>query len=165
MHACVLSCFSHIQLCNPWTVSTRLLCPWNSPGKNTGVGWYALFQRIFPAQESNPYRLCCLHCRQVLYPLSHLESPDVTKTCWSLSHVRLFAMPWIVALQAPLPMEFSRQEYWSGLSFPSPGDLPNPGIKHGSPALQVGCLPSEPSGKSRCYYTGLQMRNLGSKRR
>ena len=87
------------------------------------------------------------------------------KTCWSLSHVRLFAMPWIVALQAPLPMEFSRQEYWSGLPFPSPGDLPNPGIKHGSPALQVGSLPSEPSGKSRCYYTGLQMRNLGSKRR
>ena len=47
------------------------------------------------------------------------------------------AIPWTVACQAPLSMEFSRQEYWSGLTFPSPGDLPNPGIKPGSPELQV----------------------------
>ena len=47
----------------------------------------------------------------------------------SLSHVRLFLTPWTVAYQAPLSMEFSRQEYWSGLLFPSPGDLPDPGIK------------------------------------
>ena len=47
----------------------------------------------------------------------------------SLSHVRLLATPWTVARQAPLSMGFSRQEYWSGLPFPSPGDLPNPGIK------------------------------------
>ena len=46
-------------------------------------------------------------------------------------------IPWTGAYQAPLPMEFSRQEYWSGLLFPSPGDLPNPGIKPGSPVLQV----------------------------
>ena len=45
----------------------------------------------------------------------------------SLSHVQLFATPWIVAHEAPLSMEFSRQEYWSGLPFPSPEDLPNPG--------------------------------------
>ena len=50
------------------------------------------------------------------------------------------------ARQAPLSMEFSRQEYWSGLPFPSPEDLPNPGIKPGSPALQADCLPSEPPG-------------------
>ena len=49
----------------------------------------------------------------------------------------LFVTLWTVARQAPLSMEFSRQEYWSGLPFPSPGDLPNPGIEHGSPALQV----------------------------
>ena len=53
----------------------------------------------------------------------------------SLSHVRLFATPWTVAYQAPQSMRFSRQEYWSGLPFPSPGDLPNPGIKPVSPTL------------------------------
>ena len=54
-----------------------------------------------------------------------------------LSHVRLFATPWTVARQARLSMGFSRQEYWSGLPFPSPGDLPDPGIEPGSPAFQV----------------------------
>ena len=54
---------------------------------------------------------------------------------------------WTVAHQAPQSMEFSRQEYWSGLPFPSPGDLPNPGIEPGSPALQADALPSEPPGK------------------
>ena len=55
--------------------------------------------------------------------------------------------PWTVAHQAPLFMEFSRQEYWSGLPFPSPRDLPNPGMEPGSPALQADSLPTEPSGK------------------
>ena len=62
----------------------------------------------------------------------------------SLSHVRFFATPWTVAHQAPPSMEFSRQEYWSGLPFPSPGDLPNPGIEPGPPSLQADTLPSEP---------------------
>ena len=66
-----------------------------------------------------------------------------------LSRVRLFATPWTVAYQAPPSMGFSRQEYWSGLPFPSPGDLPNPGIKPGSPVLQTDALPSEPPGKSK----------------
>ena len=57
--------------------------------------------------------------------------------------------PWIVAHQAPLTMEFSRQEYWSGLPFPSPGDLPNPGIESRSPALQADSLPSEPPRKPK----------------
>ena len=65
-----------------------------------------------------------------------------------LSHVRLFATPWTVANQAPLSMGFSRQQYWSGLPFPSPGNLPDPGMEPGSPALQVDALPSEPPGKS-----------------
>ena len=52
----------------------------------------------------------------------------------------MFATPWTVALQAPLSMGFSRQEYWSGLPFPSPGDLPNAGIELGSPALQAGSM-------------------------
>ena len=53
----------------------------------------------------------------------------------SLNHVQLFATPWTVAYKAPLSMEFSRKEYWSGLPFPSPGDFPDPGIKPGSPSL------------------------------
>ena len=61
--------------------------------------------------------------------------------------VQLFATPWTVTYQAPWSMGFSRQEYWSGLPFPSPGDLPNPGIKPKSPALQTDALPSEPLGK------------------
>ena len=54
------------------------------------------------------------------------------------------ATPWTVAYQASQSMGFSRQEYWSGLPFPSPGDLPDPGIEPGSPALQADALPSEP---------------------
>ena len=60
------------------------------------------------------------------------------------SHVRLFAFSWTVARQVPLSMRFSRQEYWSGLPFPSTGDLPDPRIKPGSPALKADSLPSEP---------------------
>ena len=65
----------------------------------------------------------------------------------SLSHVRFFATPWTAAYQAPPSMRFSRQEYWSGLPFPSPGDLPNPGIESRSPTLQADALTSEPPGK------------------
>ena len=67
----------------------------------------------------------------------------------SLSRVRLFVTPWTAALQAPQSMGFSRQEYWSGVPFPSPGDLPDPGIEAGSLALQADALPSEPPGKPR----------------
>ena len=63
-----------------------------------------------------------------------------------LSSVRLFATPWTVACQASLLLGFSRQEYWSRLPFPSPGDLPHPGIKPGSPVLQADALPSKPPG-------------------
>ena len=61
-----------------------------------------------------------------------------------LSHVRLFATPWTIQ-----SMEFSRPEYWSGQPFPSPGDLPNLGIKPRSPELQVDSLPVEPQGKPK----------------
>src|SRR5574340_70981 len=63
-----------------------------------------------------------------------------------LSCVQLFATPWTVAYQVPPSMGFSRQEYWSGLPCPSPGDLPDPGIEPGCPALQVDSLPAEPEG-------------------
>ena len=66
----------------------------------------------------------------------------VAKSCPTL------VTPWTVAHQASLPMEFSRQEHGSGLSFPSPGILPDPGIKLGSPTLQADSLPTEPPGKT-----------------
>ena len=70
----------------------------------------------------------------------------------SLSGVRRFATPWTVAYQAPPSMGFPRQECCSGLPFPSPGDLPNPGIEPRSPALQADVLPSEPPGKHMHTY-------------
>ena len=95
---------------------TRLLRPWDFPGKSPGVGCHRL--------------LWCKHW--------------VSEWVKSLSRVWLFATPWTVAYQAPPSMGFSRQEYWSGLPFPSPGDLPNPGIEPGSPAFQADALTSEP---------------------
>ena len=75
----------------------------------------------------------------------------IRKRLWlkvkSLSRVQLFATPWTVAYQAPPSMGFSRQECWSGLPFPSPGDLPDPGIKPESPTLEADALPSESPGK------------------
>ena len=68
----------------------------------------------------------------------------------SLSRVRLFVTPWTAAYQAPPSMGFSRQEYWSGVPFPSPGDLPDPGIEPSSPASQADALTSEPPGKPKC---------------
>ena len=67
----------------------------------------------------------------------------VAKSCPTL------ATPWVVACQAALSMGFSRQEYWSELPFPSPGDLPNPGIEAGSPVLQTDSLPTAIWGKPR----------------
>ena len=71
-----------------------------------------------------------------------------------------FAKPWTVAHLAPLSMEFSRQEYWSGWPFSSPGDLPHPGIEPGSPTLQADSLLSEPTGKPNQDSTIVQL--LGS---
>ena len=71
----------------------------------------------------------------------------------ALSHVRLFVTLWTVASQAPLSVEFSRQEPWSRLPFPAPGDLPNPGIEPeslASPALAGGFFTAESSGKPSC---------------
>ena len=67
--------------------------------------------------------------------------PGSSSQAQSLSRVRLFATPWTVANQAPLSVGLLRQEYWSRLPFPPPGDLPNPGIEPGSPALKADSLP------------------------
>ena len=71
----------------------------------------------------------------------------------SLSRVRLSATPWTVDYQVPPSMGFSRQEYWSGLPFPSPVDLPNPGTEPRSLTLQADTLTSEPPGKSLLKVT------------
>ena len=79
-----------------------------------------------------------------------------------LSHVQLSVTPWTVACQAPLPMGFSRQEYWSGLLFPPPGDLPDPGIKPtspASPALAGGFFTTEPPGYPHLEGTYLNIIN------
>ena len=97
-------------------------------------------------------------------------SPCLFNFCaeWSevklLSRVRLFATLWTVAYQTPPFTEFSRQEYWSGLPFPSPADLPEPGIEPRSPALQADALPSEPPGESTfCKMPGWMKHKLESR--
>ena len=76
----------------------------------------------------------------------------------SLSRVQVFASPWTIAHQAPQSMEFSRQEYWCGLLFPSPGDLPDPGMEPGSPTLQADALQYESLGKPYLCITHLNIK-------
>ena len=77
----------------------------------------------------------------------------------------LCVIPWTVAHQAPLCMRFSRQEYWSGLAFPALGDLPNPGIEPGSPALQAHSLPAEPPRKPSSSETWHKSFSQGNQNR
>ena len=85
-------------------------------------------------------------------PSKMYESENVGRSVLS------YATPWTVALQTPLSLGFSRQKYWSGLTFPSPGGLPTPGIKPGSPTLEADSLLSEPP---MCYFE--QTRREGKK--
>ena len=66
---------------------TRILCPWNFIGKNTGVGCHFLLQGIFLTEGSNLHFLCLLHCRQILYPLSHQGSPQMSRTQSKSFHI------------------------------------------------------------------------------
>ena len=84
-------------------------------------------------------------CENSIQPFKVKKYKRARMCAQSLSRVRLFVTPWTVTRQALLSMGFSRQEYWSGLPFPSPGDLPNPGMEPGSPALQADALSSEPT--------------------
>ena len=98
---------------------------------------------LWTSQEAGAGSFLFIHCT---HSASTLPTHTHTHT-HLLSCVRFFVTPWTVAHQAPLFMEFSRQEYWSGLPFPFPGDLPYPEIKPRSPALQADSLLSEPQGK------------------
>ena len=159
---CLVAQLSHVQLfATPWSVTLQApLFMGNSPSKNTGVGCHVLLQGIFLTQGLNPD---LPHCGGILYiwvtreahvwgtaikiPWKHMickilnkymlllwcvhliggDGSLVTKSCPSL------VTTWTVALQAPLSMEFSRQEYCSGLPFPSPGDIPTQGLNPGLP--------------------------------
>ena len=114
---------------------------------------------------SNHFILCHpLHLLPSIFPSIRVFSNEsyggggglVAKLCLTL------VAPWTVAHQAPLSMGFSRQEYWSGLPFPSPGDLPNPGIEPESPAVQADSLPTELWGKPQWVYRWLHFSLLPS---
>ena len=105
---------------------------------------------VHPNQESQPTK--CSDTYDVLfitprYKLKLISLCFVHVCAQLLNCVRLFATPWTVAYQAPPSMGFLRQEYGSGLPFPSPGDLPDPGIEQASPALAGGLFTSKPTGK------------------
>ena len=135
----------------------RLLCLWNSPGKNTGVGSHSLLLGIFQTQGSNLGLLIAGR----FFIIWATKEALVNHCCAVLSRLQLSAAPRILAHQAPLSVGFSRQEYWSGLLCPSPGNLPNPGIKPRSPAFQADSLPTEPPGKPCGNYIGLQIPDTG----
>ena len=106
--------------------------------------WVSISFSRGSSRPSNQTRICYIG-RRILYCC------EVVK---SLSCVRLFATPWTVVYQAPPFMGFSRQDYWSGLPFPSPRDLPNPGIEPGVSQIVGRRFTSEPPGKSLyCWAT------------
>ena len=128
-------------LCDPMDCSPRLLCPWDSPGKNTAVGCHALLQGIFPTQRSNPHLLCLLHWQAGSLP--HLRSPNTTHL---FVHVRkipvltvLIFFFFLAALGLCCSMPFSLA---CGIL------VPQPGIKPASPALEGKFLITGPPGMS-----------------
>ena len=159
----LLSHFSRVRLCvTPQTAATRLPHPWDSPGKNTGMDCHFLLQCKKVKSESEVAQLCPTLCDPMDYSLpgssihgifqarvlewGAIAFSDNHSACMlnHFSHVQLFAALWTVARQAPLSLGLSRQEYWSGLPFPPPGDLLDPGIEQSLLHLlhcQVGSLP------------------------
>ena len=134
-----------------------------TPIQNKKKASILLNSAFFIVQLSHPYMTTgktialtrCTFVGKAMSPLFNMLSrlvitflPRSKVKVKLLSRVRFFVTPWTnVAHQAPPSMEFSRQEYWSGFPFPSPGNLPNPGIKPRSPELQADTLTSEPQGK------------------
>ena len=124
------------------------------------LGWAARNNIMTVVPGHHSYIQAAIHWAPAVVQEHHLtESEDWVwhMHAWVLSCfscVQLFAAPW-TPRQAPLSMRFSRQEYWSGLPFPSQRDLPDPGIKPSSPALQVEYLPSEPLGNTSLAHDRL----------
>ena len=123
-------------------------------GINKEVG-FNIYHYIQTSAHKIPIRIYVQHqeLHNILQEGSEKEYACVmcVYLCYLLSHVQLFATPQTVACQAPLSMEFPKQEYWTGQPFPSPGDLPNLRIEARSPALHVDSLLSEPAAKPHLY--------------
>ena len=134
----------HLPVVWPWT------CHWPSLCLNF---FLSNFRMIIVSMSQDWGLTDILRLEEHLPSWSEVKWSEVK----SLSRVRLFATPWTVAYQAPRSMGFSRQAYWSGLPFPSAGDLPNPGIEPGSLALQTDALPSEPLTVTQWYWCGITL--------
>ena len=129
--------------------SARLLCPWAFSRQEYWSGLPCPPPGNLPDPGIKPMSLISPALAGRFSTTSATWEALENRTCVcvkSLSRVRLFATMWTVARQAPPSMGFSRQKYWSGLPFPSPGDLPDPGIEPRSPALQADALTSRPPG-------------------
>ena len=142
-----ISLLSHGQLfLTPWTVAHQASLPMGFPKQEYQSGLPFPSPGDLPDTEIKPASLA-LTGRFFTpgppgKPCDYSES-EITQPCLTLCY------PMDYSQQAPASMGFSRQEYWSGLPFPSPGDLPNPGIEPGSPALQTDASPYKPPGKPK----------------
>ena len=122
--------------------------------------WYVLYIYMYAVKSSPLIRLIDTFITSHTYLSAGVwESLSYillhSRVVSHFSHVQLFASLWTVAPQAPLSLGFSRQEYWSGLPCPSPGDLPDPEIKPRAPTLQADSLPAELQGKPLTYIADL----------
>ena len=133
----MLSCFSRVRIIAAlWTVTHQTPLSWDSPGKNIGVGCYALLQGIFLTQGSNSH---LLYWQMDSLPLSYLLNfyieilkVDICISCKILCMLSCFNHVWLCATLGTVACQASlsnRQEYLSGLPLSSAGDLPDPGIK------------------------------------
>ena len=142
LHSCQCQCMcmlSHVWLfVTPCTVAHQAPLSMEFPRQEYRSGLLFLIQGFFPTQGLNLHLLRLLHCKQILYHLSYQGSQPSFMKYYVFSCVKFFATLWTVVHQAPLPMEFYRQEHWSRVQFYSPGHLSNPEIKpkiFTSPAL------------------------------
>ena len=129
-----------------WLLSNAAEGYWNQSWIETWVSWWVIhctveFARIMARLEGGEQVSTFFPRMSILYVCFSIKWVKL------LSRVPLFRTPWTIAYQAPPSMGFSRQGYWSGLPFPTPGYLPDPGMEPRSPALQADTLPSEPLGK------------------
>ena len=148
----LLSRFSHVRLCATPQMEAHQAPP--SLGFSRQEHWSGL---PFPSplmRYSLEINVITVQLRRKGEVNSYKVISIVLCCAQSLSHVQLFATPWTVANQASLSMGFPRQEYWSGLQCPPPGDLPHPGIEPRFPALQMDSLSSEPPWKPKNTGTG-----------
>ena len=144
-------CHQHPELPCLWLCfSTRPSIPYLTPLVNSIPGHNGNFSVL-----KHLLQLFFQVITYLVFPTSSNSSVHITLSCpvkvkvKSLSCVQLFVTLWTVACQAPLSMGYSRQEYWNGLPFPSPGNPPDPGNKPCSPTPQAVSLPSEPPGKPK----------------